>query len=202
VRPRFRAVDEKNGRKGKVELDGTRVRSEAVSELERTDGIDEKGRRIREGWASPRRVRFFANAITGTSSTPPPGEGEGETNTLQVKTRICARDLVPDELLYSDVVLRHKVDRVFLLADASRARRTLDRVRTFEYERSRFTREVGREPEDLLEFCRSERASHGLGGHGQNDGDWQGTSTQGRSGNQMRALSVPSLPHSVGWQSD
>jgi hypothetical protein len=31
-------------------------------------------------------------------------------------------------LLYSNVVLRHKVDRV-LLADASQARRTLDRVR-------------------------------------------------------------------------
>ena len=96
---------------------------------------------------------------------------DGGTNTLQVKPRIRARDLVPDELLYSDVVLRHKVDRVFLLADASRARRTLDRVRAFEYERPRFTREVGRESEDVLKLCRSERAGHGLGGHGQNDGD-------------------------------
>ena len=70
----------------------------------------------------------------------------------QVKTRIRARDLVPDELLYSNIVLRHKVDRVFLLADASRARRALDRVRAFEYECSCFTREVGCESEDLLEF--------------------------------------------------
>jgi hypothetical protein len=105
------------------------------------------------------------------NSVPPwTGRGKkryGGTNTLQVKTRICARDLVPDEVLYFNVVLRHKVDRVFLLADASRARRTLDRVRAFEYERSRFTREVGRESEDFLEFCWSERTSHGLGGLGQ-----------------------------------
>jgi hypothetical protein len=80
--------------------------------------------------------------------------------TLQVKPRICARDLAPDELLYSNVVLRHKIDRVFLLADASWARRTLDRVGAFEDESPRFTCEVGRESEDLLKFCWSERASH------------------------------------------
>jgi len=40
--------------------DGVGERSGGVL---RTDGIDEEGRRIREGWAGPRRVRFFANAI-------------------------------------------------------------------------------------------------------------------------------------------
>ena len=75
--------------------------------------------------------------------------------------RICARDLVPYELLDSDVVLRHKVDCVLLLADAAWARRALDRVRSFEYECPCFTREVGRESEDLLQFCRAERARHG-----------------------------------------
>ena len=87
-------------------------------------------------------------------------------DTLQVKTRIFARDLVPDELLYFNVVLRHKVDRVFLLADAPRARRSLDRMRAFEYERSCFTREVGRELKDLLEFCWGERAGHSGYGDG------------------------------------
>ena len=77
-----------------------------------------------------------------------------------MKTWICARDLVPDELLYFDVVLGHKVDRVFLLPDASRSRPTLDRVGAFKYECSRLTCEVaGRESEDLLKFCRGERAS-------------------------------------------
>src|SRR6266478_4925889 len=92
-----------------------------------------------------------------------------ERKTLQVKIRICARDLVPDELLYLDVVLRHKVDRVLLLADAAWAGRTLDCVRAFKNERSRFTREVGRESEDFLKFCGAERARHGR--CGQSDGD-------------------------------
>jgi hypothetical protein len=68
---------------------------------------------------------------------------------------------MPDELLYPDIVLRHEVDRVLLLADATWARRASDRVGSFEYERSRFTREFGRESEDLLQFCRAERARHG-----------------------------------------
>ena len=75
--------------------------------------------------------------------------------------RIYARDLVPDEHLHSNIVLRHKVNRVFLLADASWPRPTLNRVRAFEYERSCFAREVGRESEDLLEFCRIERTASG-----------------------------------------
>ena len=66
---------------------------------------------------------------------------------LQVKTRMRARNLAPGEFFHLNVILRH---RVFLLADAARARPTLDRVRTFEYERSCFAREVGRESEDVL----------------------------------------------------
>ena len=146
--------------------------------LERTDGIDEKGRRICEGWSSSRRVRFFANAIQQevrrgretrepTSRAPETGGWMGarkkqnkKQNALQVKMRIGARDLVPDELLYSNVVLRHEVDRVFLLADAPRARPALDRVGAFEDERARFAREGGREAEDVLEFCRCE-VGHG-----------------------------------------
>ena len=99
---------------------------------------------------------------------PSDREGKEERIRLQVKMRIRARDLVPHKLLYFDVVLCHKVDRVFLLADASRSRPALDRVRAFKYECSRFTREVSRESEDLLKFCWCERASHG-----QNDGNGQ-----------------------------
>ena len=87
---------------------------------------------------------------------------EKERVRLRVKTRICARDLVPDELLYFDVVLGHKVDRVFLLLDASRSRPTLDRVTVgaFKYKCSRLTHEVaGLESEDLLKFCRGKRAT-------------------------------------------
>jgi alpha-N-acetylglucosamine transferase len=67
--------------------------------------------------------------------------------------RIYARNLAPSGLLDSDVILRHEVDRIFLLPDAAWARRALDRVGAFEYERSRFTCEVGRKSEDLLQFC-------------------------------------------------
>ena len=73
--------------------------------------------------------------------------------------RVRACDLAPDEILHFDVVLRHQVDRVFLLADAACAR-ALDRVRAFEYECSRFARKICRESEDLLQFCRAEWARH------------------------------------------
>ena len=73
-----------------------------------------------------------------------------------MKMRICASNLIPHELLDFDVVLRHKVDRALLHPDAAWARRTLDRVGAFEYERSSLPlparggdAEVDRKSEDL-----------------------------------------------------
>jgi hypothetical protein len=72
-------------------------------------------------------------------------------DTIQLEVRVCARDLALDELLDFDVVLRHEVDCVLLLADAACAC-ALDRVRALKYEGPRFTRELGRESEDFLQF--------------------------------------------------
>jgi hypothetical protein len=55
--------------------------------LERTDGIDEKGRRIREGWASPRRVRFFANAIRKMAQVQHPLDKEGKGMAMAERIR-------------------------------------------------------------------------------------------------------------------
>ena len=49
----------------------------------RTDGVDAERRRIRERWASPRRVRFFADAVNKTMGFSPSGgckEREGIEN--------------------------------------------------------------------------------------------------------------------------
>ena len=74
---------------------------------------------------------------------------------------ICARNVVPGELFDFDVVLSYKVDRAILLADAAWTRCTLDCVRAFQYERSRFAREFNRECKNILQFCGAERIRHG-----------------------------------------
>ena len=79
--------------------------------------------------------------------------------TLQLKIGICAGDLVADELLNLDVVLRYKVDGVLFLAYAALAC-TLDRMGTFKYKRPCFTCELYRECKDLLESCWAEWARH------------------------------------------